>query len=174
MPTAELVAVWSIRASGVLFAAASLAALYAHASRGVAVLRVLWTAGCLMLLAHELAALGGYFHWSQTAAWEHIANRSRQFAGLGWGGGLMINYAAALLWSGDVAWWWIAPASRARRGAWISITLWSFLAALFFFGAVAFVAGPTRYVAAAQFVMVGIAYALRLVARSRPSAVTSP
>jgi hypothetical protein len=105
----------------------------------------------VLLVVHELLALGVSFGWNQSLARRRIAEQTLAVTGVDFGGGLAVNYIAAIVWTADVAWWWLAPASYLRRPRWIGVGLWTFLAGMFFFGAVVFAAGWTRTVAAAMF-----------------------
>lgn len=156
MPDETLV-YWSARASGVAFFVAVLLAGSWFRGRAIfAVVRAAWTSACVLLVAHELLAMGISFGWSQTLAWENIAVQTLLATGIDSGGGLIVNYAAGVLWSLDVAWWWLRPLSHSARPAWITVALWTFLALMFFFGAVVFAAGTTRTIAALMFVVAAL------------------
>ncbi len=156
MPEETLV-YWSARASGVAFFVATLLAGSWTCGRvSTAVVRGAWTIACVLLVAHELLAMGLAFGWSQTLAWQNIAAQTLAATGVDSGGGLIVNYAAGVLWSADVAWWWLRPRSYFARPAWITVALWTFLALMFFFGAVVFAAGTIRTIAALMFVLAAL------------------
>jgi hypothetical protein len=158
MDAAEAIAVWSVRASGVALAVAALLALRAP-RRFASARRAVWTLGAALLVVHEVAALWGYFDWSQAAAWRHVATVTERATGIDWGGGLVFNYAAAVVWVLDAAWWLRRSQSYEKRPCWIDAAVWAYLAAMFFFGAVAFGEGWTQVAGAAAFLAVG-AFAL--------------
>ncbi len=109
----ELLIVWSARIV-VLFYALRLAAdfLVVEPTRRERWARWVWTAGCVLFLAHLALAFHFLHHWSHAAAVAHTAQRTNEVVGFSWGGGVYINYAFTLLWVADVVWWWI----RAARG----------------------------------------------------------
>jgi hypothetical protein len=66
---------------------------------------------------------------------------------INWGGGLFINYAVAVLWTADVAWWWFAGLASYRRRPWWLVLAWhSFLIFIIFNATVVFKDGLTRWV----------------------------
>jgi hypothetical protein len=156
MPEETLV-YWSARASGAaFFVALVLAGSLFRGRVTAAAVRGAWTIACVLLVAHELLAMGLAFGWRQSLAWQNIAAQTLDATGIDTGGGLIVNYAAGVLWSVDVAWWWLLPPSYFARPAWITVALWAFLALMFFFGAVVFAAGTTRTVAALMFVVAAL------------------
>ncbi|MEX2188531.1 MAG: hypothetical protein WD875_17105 [Pirellulales bacterium] len=158
---------WSARASGVAyFVAVVLAGRRGRGGRSDVAVRTAWTVACGLLVAHEILAIALSFGWSQSLAWRRIAEQTLDVTGVDFGGGLVVNYVTAIVWTADVAWWWIGPASHAARPRWIDVSLWTLLAAMFFFGAVVFADGWTRTAAAAMFAVAGIW--LVACARQRP------
>jgi hypothetical protein len=156
MPDETLV-YWSARASGgAFFVAVLLAGSWFRGRVTAAAVRGAWTSACVLLVAHELLAMGISFDWSQTLAWDNIAAQTLVATGIDSGAGLIVNYAAGVLWSADVAWWWFRPQSHSARPAWIAVALWTFLALMFFFGAVMFAEGATRTIAALMFVVAAL------------------
>jgi hypothetical protein len=66
---------------------------------------------------------------------------------MNWGGGLFVNYAVAILWISDLAWWWIAGVSSYRRRAWWLVLIWhGFLIFIIFNATVVFTNGLTRWI----------------------------
>ena len=109
--------------------------------------RLAWTIGCAALLAHLICAFQFYHSWSQASAYTETARQTAEVVGLNWGGGLFINYAVAILWSGDVAWWWFAGLSSYRHRPWPLILIWhSFLIFIIFNATVVFGDGLTRWI----------------------------
>ena len=45
----------------------------------------------------------------------HLARQTAEATGQALGGGLYVNYAFALVWGADVAWWWLGPRSYLAR-----------------------------------------------------------
>ena len=106
-----------------------------------------WTAGCAALLAHFACAFNYYHAWSQASAYSETARQTAEVFGINWGGGLFINYAVALLWFTDVAWWWFAGLSSYRRRPWVLTIAWhSFLIFIIFNATVVFKDGLTRWI----------------------------
>src|SRR5437868_5879863 len=94
---------WTVRVALLLYAA-TLGLRLAAPSRPRAA-RLLWTAGCVLFLAHVAAAFH-YFHgWSHARAYRDTAQRTAELFGTYWGGGLYLNYLFTLAWAADVAWW---------------------------------------------------------------------
>lgn len=109
--------------------------------------RLAWTIGCTALLVHFVFAFHFYHAWSHSAAYVDTARQTAEVIGSNWGGGLFINYAVAILWIADVAWWWLAGVSAYRRRAWWITLAWhSFLIFITFNATVVFKDGLTRWV----------------------------
>src|ERR1700752_70197 len=109
--------------------------------------RLAWTVGCAALVAHFIAAFHFFHAWSHAHAYIDIARQTEEVFGINWGGGLYINYAVAVLWTTDVAWWWIAGVSSYRRRPWLLTLIWhSFLIFIIFNATVVFKDGATRWV----------------------------
>jgi hypothetical protein len=109
--------------------------------------RLAWTAGCAALIAHFLSAFGFYHGWSHASAYADTARQTAEVVRINWGGGLFINYAVALLWITDVAWWWFAGLDAYRRRAWSITLLWhGFLIFILFNATVVFKDGLVRWI----------------------------
>lgn len=111
--------------------------------------RAAWTAGCGLLLLHFAAAFHFVHDWRHAAAEAETARRTKDLLGWEFGGGVYFNYAFALLWLADVAWWWAAPRSRRQRPVAAAVLLHGFMLLIWINGAVVFVDGPIRWVGAA-------------------------
>ncbi len=87
----------------------------------VALARLLWSLGWLMLLVHLLLAFGMAHGWSHSAAVEHV----REVGGSG--AGIAVNYLFTVVWLADVIWWWVNPTGYANRRRWIGWAIHGFL-----------------------------------------------
>lgn len=106
--------------------------------------RVVWTAGCLVFLAHIAAGMDFYHHWDHGHAYEATAQQTEDTLGIRFGGGIYVNHLMAIVWTGDVLWWWLAPASyRQRSPRWEQIIVGFFLF-IAFNGLVVFKEGGLR------------------------------
>jgi hypothetical protein len=121
-------------------------------------LRLLWTLGCLLALAHMAVAFHLGHAWSHSAAWEH----TRQVAG--YGDGIYVNYLFALVWLADVVWAWAAFDSYRSRPRWLNWAVHGFLAFVVFNAAVVFASSPSRSIAFALALLISLGLA-RLVRR---------
>ena len=109
--------------------------------------RVAWTIAVVSLIAHFICAYHFYHHWSHDSAFRDTARQTEAVVGLNWGGGLFINYAFLILWTIDVAWWWISGLNSYRARAWPLIAMWhGFLIFILFNATVVFKHGAVRYV----------------------------
>lgn len=137
-----LLTVWTIRLGLVAYFAALADLLLAPDQRRA---RLWWTLGCLACWAHIGLAMHFVHHWDHAAVYEDTARQTREVVGLDWGGGIYINYLFALAWLADVAWWWLAPLSRAARGRWLAWLLHGFLAFIIFNATIVFKDGAIRW-----------------------------
>ena len=105
----------------------------------------LYSIACVFFLAHVVSAFQFYHHWSHAAAYDETARQTAAAIGVRSGGGLLLNYAFAILWMVDVFWQWIQPRSHSRRPRSVD----RFVRFLFFFmiinGAVVFARSPMRW-----------------------------
>jgi hypothetical protein len=109
--------------------------------------RLAWTFGCAALVAHFICAFNFYHAWSHESAYVETARQTAEVIKINWGGGLFINYAVALLWVTDVAWWWFAGVSSYRRRPWWLTLIWhAFLIFIIFNATVVFKDGVTRWI----------------------------
>jgi hypothetical protein len=109
--------------------------------------RLAWTIGCAALVAHFISAFQFYHSWSQSSAYHETARQTAAVVGLNWAGGLFINYAVAILWTSDIAWWWFAGLKSYRRRPWLLTMLWhGFLVFIIFNATVVFKDGLTRWI----------------------------
>ena len=98
-----------------------------------------WTLAWAAFVIHVGVAFHFYHHWSHAAAVEHVRERS------GVGEGVFASYLFTVAWTADVAWWWVRPASYARRPTWVGRALHGFMVAMIFFATVVYEEGPVRW-----------------------------
>lgn len=107
--------------------------------------RLAWTAACVSLFAHVACAFHFYHGWSHGAAYRDTARQTDEVFGLGWGGGLYVNYALLALWVADVCWWWLGGLDAYRRRPWPLAAAWhAFLLFIVFNATVVFEGGFVR------------------------------
>jgi hypothetical protein len=117
--------------------------------------RRLWTLGWACYLVHVAVAFHFAHHWSHAEAVAHVERTS------GFGPGIFFSHLFGLLWTADVAWWWLAPASHAWRPRWVGYALHGYLAFIAFNATVVFGQGLTRWAGVGVFAAVGVSLALR-------------
>jgi len=116
-----------------------------NATRRTQVQRVIWALGCCLAWAHVASAFAFYHHWSHDDAYLRTARQTAETVGIDWGGGIYFNYLFLLLWTGDVAWWWLFPAAYRNRPKGFSFFLDGYLAFISFNAIVVFGQGAVRY-----------------------------
>ena len=128
-----------------------------------------WTLGCLLLLLHIAVAFHLGHGWSHEAAWEH----TRQVGG--YGDGIFVNYAFALVWLADVVWVWALPGSYLARSRWLNWTIHGFLAFVVVNAAVVFASWDSRFRFATFFLGIALVvwYLRREATSKEPTAVDS-
>jgi hypothetical protein len=107
--------------------------------------RLSWTLGCLAFLIHVACAFGFYHHWSHADAYSKTAQRTAELVGLSWGGGLYANYAFALVWVADAAWWWRGLTRYEARTRGIELAVQGFLGFIILNATLVFGVGPIRW-----------------------------
>jgi hypothetical protein len=105
------------------------------------VTRIVWTLGCGLFAAHVVSAFGYYHHFSHQAAYDDTAQQTKDQFGFAFGGGIYFSYLFLGLWIADVAWRWIAPATRP---AWFDWPLHAYMFFIAFNGAIVFEGGVSR------------------------------
>lgn len=100
----------------------------------------IWALGCALLWVHIAVAFHLGHGWSHRAAWEH----TKQVGG--YGDGVFVNYAFALVWLLDALWALVARASYRARPRWLHWAVHGFLAFVVFNAAVVFASWGTRVV----------------------------
>jgi len=125
------------------------------------VARFVWTVGISLALVHVILAFQWVYGWNHEAAVQATVNQAEDLFGIGWRGGIFLNYALLALWLGDVCWWWLAPESRSSRSPRLEVARFAFFVFMFLNGAVVFGSGAGRLIGA-------FAVALALFARQSP------
>lgn len=124
--------------------------------------RWLWTAGCLFLWAHMVAAFHFYHDWSHAAAVADTAEQTEQLLGVRFGAGIWFNYLLMTLWTIDVWLEWrciIERSSGSRAFTWL---VHGFAFFIIFNGTVVFKEGWVRWAG-----VVGTLWLLRMAWRFR-------
>jgi hypothetical protein len=98
-----------------------------------------WTLAWAAYLVHLAMAFHHYHHWSHAHAVEHTRSVS------GVGEGIYVSHCFTLLWTVDVAWWWLRPETRARRSAWVDRSLHGFMFFMVFNATVVYESGLIRW-----------------------------
>jgi hypothetical protein len=108
-----------------------------------------WTLAWATYVIHVAVAFHFYHHWSHADAFRHTEEVS------GFGPGIYVSHLFTLLWTCDVAWWWLWPQRYAARPPWIGRSLHTFMAFIIFNGTVVYETGPVRWAGAAMFLLLG-------------------
>jgi hypothetical protein len=116
--------------------------------------RLLFTFGGLLLVVHSLAAFQVRYAWSQEAALRDTAQQTLAVTGMAVGAGLFVNYAFALVWLGEISWWWRFPEGYCARSRPLDLAVRAFFFFMFANGAFVFVRGPLRWIGAAALLAV--------------------
>lgn len=103
--------------------------------------RLLFSLGAIVFLLHVALAFCTHYGLSHELAFDRVARDTEALTGFATGVGLYLNYLFALLWLGDVAWWWLAPERYAGRSAICSLVVHGFFLFMILNGAVVFVRG---------------------------------
>jgi hypothetical protein len=114
-----------------------------------------WTWGLAWFLVHVAFAFHYYHHWSHADAFE----RTRQISGVG--EGIYVSYLFGLVWTADVAAWWLAPTRYAARSRWIDRVLHAFMLFMVLNGMIVFESGLIRVAGIAMFVALSVAWLTR-------------
>jgi hypothetical protein len=160
----SLLIAWTIRLS-VLFLFATLIAwvFQTKSSRWDSLLRLAWTLGFVLFVAHVVAAFHFHHHWSHAAALAETARQTRDQIGLEFGVGLYFNYLCMFVWALDLAWIWIAKTGLQRRYRWLRLTWIVYLIFIAFNGVAVFKDGWMRFggITALSLILVGSVFRLK-------------
>ena len=113
-----------------------------------------WSLAWAAYIIHVCIAFHFYHGWSHADAVRHTEKVS------GFGSGIYVSHLFTLLWTFDVAWWWLRPYVYASRPAWIGWTLQAFMAFIAFNGTVVYETGPIRWAGTAMFTTLGLLWLL--------------
>lgn len=67
----------------------------------------LWFSGAILCALHIVIAFAGRHGWSHDAAVRDTARQTAAVYGIGWDGGIYVNYLFVAVWTIE-AWWWRA------------------------------------------------------------------
>jgi hypothetical protein len=141
MSAGEALTRWTVRVALILY----LLGLIGRRLGTPRAARLAWSAGCAAFLVHVVCAFHSYHDWSHAAAEAATARDTAQVVGIDWGGGLYLNYAFALIWLADAAWWWCGLEGYESRPRFVAWSIQAFLAFMFFNATVVFGAGTARW-----------------------------
>jgi hypothetical protein len=110
-----------------------------------------YATGAALCAIHMLLALGGHHRWSHEAAIRETAAQSAEVYGVGWGGGIYVNYAFVLAWIGEAVWWRAWPASYAARSHAVRWSSWLFYVVVLVNAAIVF-ASPAGRIAGSMLI----------------------
>lgn len=175
----EAITLWTIRAAlACAFVAALLVMVNPSRERHARLPLLLWTVACGLFLGHVAAAFHYYHNWTHALAVQDTAQRTADLIGWRFGGGVYFNYLFGVLWLCDVLLLWhrklqrgastreissspkgASPDSEATvhplRIAWIVFFLFMVVN-----GAIVFVSGPVRWIAAAALLVLATVWLL--------------
>ncbi|MDP6251728.1 MAG: hypothetical protein QF749_03200 [Verrucomicrobiota bacterium] len=97
-----------------------------------------WLLGLVAFLAHMVCAFHFEHGWSHAKALAATTAETVKVTGVDTGLGLYLNYAFALAWLADAAWWHLAKRSHENRPAWVGAALHCFMAFMWFNATVVF------------------------------------
>ncbi len=121
-----------------------------------------WTLAWAAYVIHVGTAFHYYHGWSHADAVRHTREVS------GFGPGIYVSHLFTLLWSLDVAWWWLRPRAYAARPPWTGRALHAFMAFIIFNGTVVYEQGPIRWAGLAMFAALGGLWLYSRAAATRP------
>jgi hypothetical protein len=114
-----------------------------------------WTLAWATYLIHLGMAFHHYHHWSHSDAVAHTEEVS------GFGPGIWFSHLFTLVWTVDVAWWWLLPARHAERSPWWDRLLHGYMAFIIFNATVVYEDGPIRWAGLALFAVLAMLVASR-------------
>lgn len=108
--------------------------------------RWLWILATALLAIHIVTAFAFFHQWSHAVAATHTAERTEEFTGLYWSGGIWLNYLLLVVCLYEAHFWFWNPnkiLARDQRWNWI---VYGFVLFMVFNAGVVFVTGPARWV----------------------------
>jgi hypothetical protein len=112
--------------------------------------RCCWSLAWLAYVVHVGMAFHHYHGWSHANAVRHVRDVS------GIGEGIYVSHAFTLLWTLDVAYWWLRPHEYAARSPWVDRLLHGFMAFVAFNATVVYEQGFIRWAGLALFAVLGL------------------
>jgi hypothetical protein len=106
--------------------------------------RAFWTSGALLALIHSAAAFVVFYDGSHATAKAETMRQTAELTGVEFAAGIYLNYLFLIVWLGDAAWWWIAPASYRDRPLALGLVVRGFIFFIILNGAVIFADGWAR------------------------------
>lgn len=111
--------------------------------------RIAWTIGVVFAILHAVLVFHYVHGWSHGAAALDTMRQGEERLGVGWSGGIYVNYAFIAIWALDAGWWWLAAPSRAARARGLEVARFAFFVFMFVNGAIVFAAGAGRWLGVA-------------------------
>lgn len=132
----------------------------------------LWLGGAALTLVHSVAAFIVFYDSSHAVARDETMRQTERLTGITFAGGIYINYLLLVVWLGDAGWWALAPASYARRPAWMTYASRGFIFFIMLNGAVIFADGGARVLGALAITVAGASWLLKRSSR-RGASITA-
>src|SRR5262249_22213252 len=101
--------------------------------------RCCWSLAWAAFVIHVGMAFHYYHQWSHADAVRHTREVS------GFGEGVYISYLFTLLWTADMASWWLRPAWYAQRSPWVDRALHGFMLFMIFNATIVYETGFIRW-----------------------------
>jgi hypothetical protein len=118
--------------------------------------RAFWTAGAVLALCHSVVAFMVFYDGSHDIAQIKTTQQTAALTGVVFSGGIYVNYLFLLLWLGDAAWWWAAPASHRAQPRRLALAVRGFIFFVIVNGAVIFADGWARLVGLVALVVAAV------------------
>ena len=115
-----------------------------------------WTLAWGTYLVHLYMAFARYHHWSHADAVAHTQEVS------GFGAGIWMSHLFTIVWSVDVASWWVKSERHAARSSWIDRFLHGFMCFIIFNATVIYEQGPIRWAGIILFTELAAVWLYRL------------
>ena len=131
-------------------------------------LRIIWTIGFLLFVAHVVAAFHFHHNWSHASTLAETARQTRDLIGLEFGAGVYFNHLFMLVWAIDLIWIWFGNSEFTQRYRGLRLTWVAYLIFIAFNGVAVFKDGWMRVggIAALTLMMLGAIVRLKSNQRS--------